>query len=131
MSIEYARIDRIADAIRKELAVLVRDSVRDPRVGMVNINEVDLSRDFSTCKVYLGFVGSRTETEIEEAMRALGKAAGYLRRLLAARIQLRVTPRIAFFYDNTAGEGMKLEALIDDALRRDRLLSEKRGPEPG
>tara|TARA_A100001015_G_scaffold205801_1_gene230092 strand:+ start:303 stop:698 length:396 start_codon:yes stop_codon:yes gene_type:complete len=131
MSKEYARIDRIADAIRKELAVLVRESVRDPRVGMVNINEVDLSRDFSTCKVYLGFVGSRTEADIEEAMKALSKAAGYLRRLLAARIQLRVTPRIIFFYDDTTGEGMKLEALIDDALTRDRLLSEKRGPETG
>ena len=47
---EYARIDRISDAIRKELAVLIRQSVRDPRIGMVNINDVELSKDYSSCK---------------------------------------------------------------------------------
>ena len=54
---EYARIDRISDAIRKELAVLIRQSVRDPRIGMVNINDVELSKDYSSCKVYIGFIG--------------------------------------------------------------------------
>ena len=131
MAQEYARIDRISDAIRKELAVLIRQSVRDPRIGMVNINDVELSKDYSSCKVYIGFIGFRAEAEIEEAISALGKAAGYLRSLLAERIQLRITPRISFLYDDTVGEGMKLEALIEDALRRDQLLNEKKELEPG
>ena len=131
MSNEYARVDRISDAIRKELALSIRESVGDPRIGMVNINDVELSRDFNTCKVYIGFVDSRTDGDIAEAMIALGRAAGYLRRLLAARIKLRSTPRLSFFYDDSANEGMRLEALIEDALTRDRLSNEKRGSESG
>ena len=80
---EYARIDRISDAIRKELAVLIRQSVRDPRIGMVNINDIELSKDYSSCKVYIGFIGFREDAEIKEATMALGKAPGYLRSLVA------------------------------------------------
>ena len=123
---EFTRIERVADAIKRELAVLIRESVRDPRVGMVNVNDVELSRDLTHCRVYVGFVDDRTEIRRQEGINTLNEAAGYLRRLLAASIKLRVIPKISFFYDNTGTKGMELESLINEALEKDQLIKLKK-----
>jgi len=124
MAKEYSRAERVADAVQRELAVLIRDEVRDPRVGMVSITDVDISRDLAYGKIYISFVGDREDDDIKAAVAALNGASGYLRRLLAAQIKLRITPTLTFFYDDSGRRGEHLSALIDYAVASDAAAGE-------
>ena len=74
---EFTRAERVSDAVQQELAVLIRDEVRDQRVGMVNVTDVDVSRDLAYAKIHVSFVGDRDQEEIDQAVKALNGAAGY------------------------------------------------------
>ena len=113
---EFTRAERVSDAVQQELAVLIRDEVRDPRVGMVSVTDVGVSRDLAYAKIHVTFVGDRDQEEIGQAVRALNGAAGYLRKLLAASIKLRSTPKVTFNYDESGLRGQHLSALIDYAM---------------
>lgn len=113
---EFTRSERVSDAVQRELATLIRDNVRDPRVGMLSVTEVLVSRDLAVAKVYITFVGERSPQQIDEGIEALNGAAGYLRKLLASSISLRVTPKLTFFFDESGHRGQHLEALIDFAV---------------
>lgn len=119
MAREFARTDRIADAIQRVLAVTISREVRDPRVGMVNINDVTVTRDMSYAKIYVTFVGRDSDEESQEAAKALNHAAGFLRGVVAKELDIRVTPKLQFFYDKTSVKGQKLSHLIDRAIAED------------
>ncbi|MDP5209134.1 MULTISPECIES: 30S ribosome-binding factor RbfA [unclassified Microbulbifer] len=120
MAREFHRADRVADAMRRELAQLIQQEVRDPRLGMVNINDVAVSRDLTVAKVFVTFVGEDDPSQINTSMKVLNKAAGFLRRLLAHAIQMRAIPRLQFHYDETSVRGQELSTLIDKAVLADR-----------
>ncbi len=126
MAREFARTDRIADAIQRILATTIAQEVRDPRVGMVNINDVNVTRDMSYAKVYVTFVGRDSEEESQAAADALNHAAGFLRSIVARELDIRVTPRLQFFYDKTSVKGQKLSNLIDKAIAQDDAHSTDR-----
>ena len=113
---EFTRAERVSDAVQQELAVLIRDEVRDPRVGMVSVTDLDVSRDLAYAKIHVTFIGDHTQKEINEAMAALNGASGYLRKLLAASIKLRITPKLTFLFDESGRRGQHLSALIDYAI---------------
>ena len=113
---EFTRAERVSDAVQQELAVLIREGVRDPRVGMVSVTDVDVSRDLAYAKIHVTFLGERTQEEIDEAMSALNGASGYLRKLLASSIKLRITPKLTFSFDESGRRGQHLSALIDYAM---------------
>ena len=113
---EFTRAERVSDAVQQELAVLIRDEVRDPRVGMVSVTDDDVSRDLAYAKIHVTFIGDHTQKEIDEAMAALNGASGYLRKLLAASIKLRITPKLTFLFDESGRRGQHLSALIDYAI---------------
>lgn len=120
MAREFHRADRVADAMRRELAQLIQQEVRDPRLGMVNVNDVEVSRDLASAKVYVTFVGEDDSAKISTSMEVLNKAAGFLRSQLARAIQIRTIPRLQFHYDETSVRGQRLSALIDKAVKADR-----------
>ncbi|WP_346837313.1 30S ribosome-binding factor RbfA [Microbulbifer sp. SAOS-129_SWC] len=120
MAREFHRADRVADAMRRELAQLIQQEVRDPRLGMVNINDVEVSRDLAMAKVFVTFVGEDDRAKINTSMEVLNKAAGFLRSQLARSIQMRSVPRLHFRYDETSVRGQELSALIDKAVKSDR-----------
>ena len=136
MTEQSQRQQRVADQVQRELAVLIQLEVNDPRVGMVSVTGVDVSRDFAFADVYItvlnsasgdedGRVGAQPEgkldqLEIDENVNALNKAAGFLRSLLAKRLKLRTTPKLRFHYDGSVSRGNKLSSLIDEALEADR-----------
>src|SRR5690625_270391 len=99
---EFTRADRVADAIQRLLATLIPQEVRDPRVGMVNINDVTVTRDMAYAKVYVTFVGTDDADEAKEGVQALNKAAGFVRSLLAKELSMRSVPRLQFIYDKTS-----------------------------
>ena len=113
---------RVADQIQRDVAELIRD-LKDPRVGMVNINDVDVARDLSIAKIYITVVGADAE-ECQQAVDVLNNAAGFLRSLISKEMTMRSTPRLQFFYDVTAHQGQALSSLIDKAVASDKAKSD-------
>jgi ribosome-binding factor A len=116
---EFGRDLRVADFLRDELAKIIQHEMRDPRVGMVSVNEVTVSRDLAFADVYVSSMEARTTTEREELIGVLNKAAGYFRSELAKRHSMRTTPKPRFHYDEMVERGPALEALIDFAVGSD------------
>lgn len=120
MAREFKRSDRVGDAIQRNVAQLIQQEIRDPRIGMVNINDVVVTRDLAYAKVYVTFVGSESDEESVEAAKLLNKASGFLRAQLSKEMNMRSTPRLTFYYDKTAVYGQALSHLIDKAVASDR-----------
>ena len=111
MAKEFSRSDRVAEQIQRELADLLQFEVKDPRVGMVTITEVEVSGDMSHAKIYYSAAeGSK------ELQKGLEKSAGFLRTQLSKRLLLRTVPQLHFVYDASIDRGMRLSKLIDEAL---------------
>jgi len=117
---EFTRSDRVSDAIQRLLAKLIPQEMRDPRIGMVNVNEVTVTRDMAYAKVYVTFVGNDSDEEGAQGAKLLNGATGFLRSLLAKELNMRSVPKLQFFYDRTAIRGQELSNLIDRALADDR-----------
>jgi ribosome-binding factor A len=122
---EFTRSERVSDSVQKELASLIRQHIRDPRVGMLSVTDVTVTRDLAIAKVYVAFVGERTSEEIKQGLDALNGASGYLRKLLSSSIALRATPKLNFFYDETGQRSQHLDALIDLAISSDNNNQEE------
>lgn len=116
---EFGRDLRVADFVRDELAKIIQREMRDPRVGMVSVNEVTVSRDLAFADVYVSSIEARTAKEREELIGVLNKAAGFFRSELAKRHSMRTTPKPRFHYDEMVERGPELEALIDFAVGSD------------
>jgi ribosome-binding factor A len=134
-----ARAQRVADQIQREIAMLIQTEVNDPRIGMVSVTAVEVSRDLSYAKIYVTVLNSLSDSEvvnsstlsepgkldkleIDENLKALNKTTGFLRSLLAKRLTLRSVPKLRFHYDGSIERGRHLSELIDSALAADRDL---------
>jgi ribosome-binding factor A len=122
MAKEYARTQRVADYLQRELATLIQHEVRDPRVGMVSITGVDVSRDLGHARIYCTVMGSDSSEDAKESIEALNKAAGYLRSLLSRDSSMRSVPQLRFNFDASVGRGRDMEDLIRRAADSDREL---------
>lgn len=111
---EFQRIDRLGAELRRELAVVLRDAVRDPRLGMVTIQDVRVSRDLAHAKVFFTCMGGDAAATDKLLNHTL---AGFLRRELAHRIRLRNMPELHFLYDMSIERGAHLMDLIHQATR--------------
>lgn len=108
------RLARIADQIQRELAELVRLELRDPRVHLVTITGVELTRDQSHAKVWFTTLGDAGA--VAACGEGLARAAGFLRAGLAHRLSTRTVPELHFAYDESIERGARLSRLIDDAV---------------
>jgi ribosome-binding factor A len=113
---EFKRTDRVGDMIQRELSMLIQREVNDPRIGMVTLSEVSVSKDFAQAKVYVNVL---EQNKSEQTVEALNKASGFLRKALAKRVKLRMTPSLRFYYDDTLIRANKIEKLINSALAND------------
>ena len=111
---DFSRTLRVAEQIQRELADLIRTEVKDPRVGMVTLTDVEVTSDYSHAKVFFTIFGDRDQ--IEEAAAGLSHAAGFLRHELGHRIKLRSIPQLHFTYDESIERGVRLSQLIDQAV---------------
>ncbi|MEZ5448518.1 MAG: 30S ribosome-binding factor RbfA [Thiolinea sp.] len=117
----FSRSERVAEQIQRDLAQLIRERVKDPRVGMVTLLDVSVSRDLAHAKIWFDVLDAG---QAEQAQEALNHAAGFLRRELGRGLKLRITPELRFFYDDTQLRGNTLSALIDKAVAEDRAAHE-------
>ncbi len=129
MAKEYARTQRVADYLQRELAGLIQHEVRDPRVGMVSITGVDVSRDLGHARVYYTVMGSDSSEEAKESTEALNRAAGFLRSQLSRDSSMRSVPQLRFYFDASVGRGRQMEDLIRKAADADRELGLRNGDE--
>jgi ribosome-binding factor A len=118
MAKEFARSHRVAEQIQRELADLLQFEVKDPRVSMVTITEVEVTGDLAHAKIYY----SAAENP-PELMQGLVKASGFLRSQLSHRMLLRTVPQLHFVYDASIERGMRLSKLIDEAVAQDKAVS--------
>ena len=118
------RINRINDEIQRELAAQLRN-LKDPRVsGMVSITRVDTTSDLRYARVYVSVLDKEQEQDV---LKGLKSASGFLRRELGHALQLRYTPELQFFGDDSIQHG----AHILELLRKEEEKNAARGPKPG
>ena len=116
---EYKRTDRVADYLRKELATLIQFGMRDPRVDLVSITEVEVSKDLAYARVFFTVLGKDSEDEAKDAAEALNRAAGFMRSQLSKDSSMRMVPQLKFLFDKSVGQGRYMEDLIGRAVAAD------------
>jgi ribosome-binding factor A len=115
---DFPRSRRIAEQIQRELSDIIRVELKDPRVGMITLTDVEMTPDNAHAKVYFTVLGQ--QSRIDEAASGLQHAAGYLRSELAQRMKIRVVPQLHFEYDASVERGIRLSQLIDAAVADDK-----------
>lgn len=107
------RISRINDEIMKEISMILRTEVKDPRIGiMTSVIRVETTQDLKYCKVYVSVLGN--EEDKKNVMQGLKNAMGFIRRLVAQRVNLRVTPELIFKLDESTEYAVHMTKLIDE-----------------
>jgi ribosome-binding factor A len=124
---EHGRGHRVADHLRERLADIIRAEMRDPRIGMVSVNDVRVSRDLSYADIYVSALGADTKEAQRELISVLEHAAGFLRSAVARESTMRSTPKLRFHYDELIVEGARIETLIRRAVAADKDSQQRRG----
>jgi len=116
------RINRISEEIKREMSAIIRDELKDPRLPqIVSILSVEVTKDLRYAKVYISVLGS--EEEKKNAMAALKNAAGFIRREIGRRIQIRYTPEIHFQLDESIEKGIKISKLIQETVKKEEEIT--------
>lgn len=124
MGKEFSRTRRVGEQIQRELAQLIREEVKDPRVGMVTLNFVQVSRDLGHAKVFVTVMGVEDPAP---SVAALNRAAGFLRGQLGRRLAVRTVPHLRFVYDESVERGSRVSSVIDEAIAADKAKNRDRG----
>ena len=108
---EFSRNVRVASQLQRELAELLRSDVKDARLGMVTVSDVEVTRDLSLAKVYVSFLGARQTAA--ESVKLLAGLGPLLRHEVARRMRMRVIPEFRFIFDDSVERGLHMDAVID------------------
>ena len=106
------RSDRVSDLIRGEIARIIQHEMRDPRVRLTTVSGVTVSRDLSHADVRVSVLGE--DSNREESLAALVRAAGFVRSLLAKRVRLRTVPELHFKLDRGAEHSQHITQILED-----------------
>lgn len=106
------RHDKVAEAIKKEVSVILHDELKDPRLGFVTIIRVELTQDLRYAKIFFSVLGD--EAAHKKTEEALNSALGFVRRLIAQRIRLRFAPEIVFKEDRSAEYSFRIQKALDE-----------------
>ena len=120
---DLSRRQRVADQIQKELAGLIQREMKDPRLGMVTVSAVDVSRDLAYADVYITILGKDDADGRKQTLDILARGGGFLRGRLAKAMKLRIVPALRFRYDESIERGTRLSSLIDEARKKDQASS--------
>lgn len=115
---EFPRSRRVAEQLKRELGTLITSEVKDPRVHLATVTDVEVSRDLAYAKVYIGVLEMADDPA--DVLAGLRHAARFLRARLGDSLRLRVVPELRFIEDRTEREAQRLSELIEDAVAEDR-----------
>lgn len=105
---------RVADQIQRDLAEIIAFELKDPRVGMITLTEVQVTPDYAHAKVYFTMLNDDPEA-VQNTITGLSKATRFLRGQLGRRLTIHTIPELHFFHDTSTARGMELSKLIDEA----------------
>ncbi len=103
---------RVADQIQRDLSELIARELKDPRVGMVTLNAVEVTPDYAHAKVFFSLITGKPE----DATAGLNAAAGFLRNGLFKRLQIHTVPTLHFIFERTTERASDMNALISKAV---------------
>lgn len=105
---------RVADQIQRDLAEIIAYELKDPRVGMITITEVQVTPDYAHAKVFFTTLVDNNEA-VKNTLAGLRAAAGFIRGQLGRRLTIHTIPEVHFVHDMSTARGMELSKLIDEA----------------
>lgn len=108
------RLARLNEQLKRELALLIRTDVRDPRVGVVTVTGVEVTNDLSLARVFVRVPGP--DAEVEDALRGLEAAAPFLRGALGKELRIRRIPGLRFQRDQSLEHALRIEEILSDVL---------------
>jgi ribosome-binding factor A len=111
------RPERVAEQIRVEVAGILQRELKDPRIGLTTCTRVQVSGDLRVAKVYVSVLGDSSEQD--QTMKALGRASGYVRRILSKRLGLRASPEVRFLFDPSVEYGIRLDKILEETRKTD------------
>lgn len=117
---EFSRSQRMAEQLRRELAEIVRDELKDPRMGFTSFTEVRMSRDLSHAVIYCSVLDPEQQ---KETIEILNNAVGFFRKEIARRIRARIVPTLKFVIDDSITRGAAMDDLISEAIESDKKHS--------
>lgn len=113
------RSGRINEEIRKEISDIIQNNIRDPRLSaMVSVTKVDVTKDLRYAKVFVSIFGK--EDAKKETLNAIKSSAGFIRREIGHRVNLRFTPELIIELDETIEHGMHIDSLLHQIREKDK-----------
>jgi ribosome-binding factor A len=107
-----SRLDKVTEAIRQEASIIIHDELKDPRLGFVTVTRVEMTPDLRQAKIFYSVLGK--DEDYKRTRDALESALGYIRRLIAERVQLRLAPEIMFREDRSAEHVFRIQQILDE-----------------
>lgn len=126
MAKSFNRTDRVSQEVKKAVALILQKEFNDPKLGMITVSDVEISRDIAYAKIYVTFLFDEQE-KVDYGMEVLTEASGYIRSLLGKAVKLRVTPELTFVYDKTLTEGIALANAVTSATEADAQKRQQAG----
>ncbi|MBM7454361.1 ribosome-binding factor A [Oceanisphaera litoralis] len=126
MAREFSRSRRVGQELQKEIAMILQREIKDDRLKLVTVSGVELSRDLNYAKVFVTFLENDPE-KIEQGMKVLKDASGFIRSLVGKAMRLRVTPELRFAYDQSLVEGVRISTLVSSTIAEDNRRIQKSG----
>jgi ribosome-binding factor A len=121
------RIERLNQAFKREISIIIQEDLKDPRLGFITINRVEITRDLSYARVYFSVLGNRKE--VRQVQKGILSAAGYIRKLLSGRIKIRHTPELIFKLDESTEHSIHILETIE-RLKNESKENTKHNKEP-
>jgi ribosome-binding factor A len=109
---------RVAELIRRELAMLIPRELDDPHAHQITITGAEVSRDMSSARIYYSLLSGAAEAK--QTTKSLNRAAGFLRHVLMERVSLRTVPALRFYFDESVERGARIDSLIEQAISEDK-----------
>lgn len=114
---EFSRNVRVGDQIQRVMAQVLREKLHDPRLSLLSVSKVDVSRDLSWAHIYIASIDDHADEK--EILNLLEKAKGFLRKELAREIKLKYIPKLKFLFDDSVKKAMRLESLLNKNTQKE------------
>jgi len=112
-----SRQDKVAEAIRQEVSVIIHDKLKDPRLGFITIIRVEIAHDLRFAKIFFSVLGN--EEAYKKTKAALNSSLGFVRKLIAQRLNLRFAPELAFYEDRSTEYSVRIEEVLNQIKEHD------------
>ncbi|MFA5150151.1 MAG: 30S ribosome-binding factor RbfA [Candidatus Omnitrophota bacterium] len=119
-----SRQDKVSEAIRQEASVIIHDKLKDPRLGFITITNVEITQDLRYAKIFFSVLGN--DDAHKNTKEALDSALGFVRKLIAQRLNLRFAPEIAFYEDRSSEYSVRIEEVLNEIKEIDEQNKPKK-----